>query len=233
MEKGVISVLLPALNEEETIGKVIDGIPQELLREKGYDVEVVVVDGNSNDRTIDIARARGARILTQKGYGKGDAVGLAFTKVRGSYVFMLDADDTYNPRSIIKMLPYLETGMFDVVLGSRFLGRIEPGAMPSVNVIGNKVLTSTANMLFPNGHKTSDVCTGMWGFNRRAIKGLGIDSKRFELEVEMYAKLIKRGFKVGEVQINYKKRKTFAKLKSVRDGIRIWFRLLLEKIRQE
>jgi dolichol-phosphate mannosyltransferase len=220
------------LNEEETIGKVIDDIPQNELRQRGYDVEVVVIDGNSNDKTIDIARAKGARILTQTGFGKGNAVSLAFKKINSNYVFMMDADDTYNPHTILRMLPYLESGMFDVMLGSRFLGSIEDGAMPSVNYMGNKALTSTANMLFRNGHKMSDVCTGMWGFNNAAVKGLNIDSKRFEMEVEMYAKCIKRGFKVGEVPINYKKRATFAKLKSVRDGIRIWLRLLIEKIRR-
>jgi dolichol-phosphate mannosyltransferase len=220
------------LNEEETIGKVIDDIPQDDLRKRGYDVEVVVVDGNSNDRTIDIAKNKGARILTQTGFGKGNAVNLAFKKIDSNYVFMMDADDTYNPQTILRMLPYLESGMFDVVLGSRFLGIIEDGAMPPVNHFGNRALTSTANLLFRNGHRMSDVCTGMWGFNKNAVKGLNIDSKRFEMEVEMYAKCVKRGFRVGEVPINYKKRETFAKLKSIRDGIRIWLRLLIEKIKK-
>ena len=232
MNRGVVSILLPALNEEQTIGKVIDDIPRDALVKRGYDVEVIVVDGHSNDRTIAIARKKGAKILTQTGLGKGNAIRHAFRQVNGSYVFMMDADDTYNPRSILRMLPYLETGKFDVVLGSRFLGRIEDGAMPHVNYLGNKMLTSTANLLFPNGYRMSDICTGLWGFNKRAVKGIDIHSKRFEMEVEMYAKCMKRGYKVGEVPTSYKKRKTFAKLKSIRDGIRIWLRLILEKIRR-
>jgi len=232
MNRGVVSILLPALNEEQTIGKVIDDIPRDALEKRGYNVEVIVIDGHSKDRTIDIARTKGAKILTQTGLGKGNAVRHAFNKVNSSYVFMMDADDTYNPRHILKMLPYLETGKFDVVLGSRFMGRIEDGAMPPVNHLGNRMLTSTANFLFPNGHRMSDICTGLWGFNKRAVKGIKIDSKHFEMEVEMYAKCVKKGYKVGEVPTSYKKRKTFAKLKSIRDGIRIWLRLILEKIKR-
>lgn len=232
MNRGVVSILLPALNEEKTIGKVIDDIPRDALRKKGYEVELIVIDGHSKDRTTAIARAKGARILIQKGIGKGDAIRCAFKEINGSYAFMLDADNTYSPKLIIKMLPYLESGKYDVVLGSRFLGTIEDGAMPPVNYLGNKMLTSTANLLFPNGHRMSDVCTGMWGFSKGAVKGLNIKSKRFELEAEMYAKCMKKKLKVGEVPINYKKRETFAKLKSIRDGIRIWLRLILEKIRK-
>ena len=232
MNRGLVSILLHALDEEKSIGKVIDSIPQDVLRERGYEVEVIVVDGHSRDRTISIARAKGARIITQTGLGKGNAMRTAFKKANGAYVFMMDADNTYNPRFILRMLPHLESGEYDVVLGSRLRGSIESGAMPPVNMLGNKVLTSTANLLFHNGHRMSDVCTGMWGFNGGAIKRLKLNSKRFELEAEMYAKCVKRGFKIGEVPVNYKKRDTFAKLKSIRDGIRIWVRLILEKIKK-
>lgn len=225
-----ISILLPALDEAETIGRVIGKIPGKELSDLGYNVEIVVVDGHSKDMTCNIASSMGARLLKQRGIGKGNAVQTAFEDFNGRYLFMLDADDTYDPREILRMLPPLESGNYDVMMGSRLKGRISKGAMSRLNFIGNVAITQTANILFPNGHKVSDVCTGMWGFTEEVIHALDLESPSFDIEAEMYAKCIKQGFNVGEINIAYGRRTNSNKLSALKDGAKIWFRLLKERI---
>ncbi|MDO9537290.1 MAG: glycosyltransferase family 2 protein [Thermoplasmata archaeon] len=227
-----IAILLPALDEAETIGRVIGKIPKKELTELGYKVEIVVVDGHSKDMTCQIASSLGARLLKQKGIGKGNALQTAFEDFDGRYLFMLDADDTYDPKEILRMLPPLENGDFDVMMGSRLNGSISTGAMSRLNFIGNVALTQTANILFPNGHKVSDVCTGMWGFTDEVIHSLDLESPSFDVEAEMYAKCVKSGFNVGEVNIAYGRRTNSNKLSALKDGAKIWLRLLTECINQ-
>ncbi len=230
MHDKTICILLPALNEAETIGAVIDRIPLEQIKAQGYEVNVVVVDGNSTDATGDIAISKGARLLKQKGKGKGDAVQTAFEGFEGRFLFMLDADDTYDPEEILTMIPLLENGC-DVVLGSRLNGSVQRGAMSTLNYVGNRAINMTANLLFPNGHKASDVCTGLWGFKEEVIDNLDLDADDFDIEAEMYTKCIKNGFKVVEIPIAYKCRPNETKLNSFSDGARIMFRLLKERVR--
>jgi len=230
MSVNRIAILLPALDEADTIGRVIGKIPKKELTDLGYSVEVVVVDGHSKDMTCEIAASMGARLLKQKGIGKGNALQTAFDNFEGRYLFMLDADDTYNPKEILRMLPPLERGEADVVMGTRLKGSISKGAMSRLNYIGNIALTQTANILFPNGHKVSDVCTGMWGFTDEVIHALDLESHSFDIEAEMYAKCVKSGFTVGEVNITYGRRMNANKLSSLKDGAKIWFRLLRERI---
>jgi len=220
-----VAVLLPALNEETTIGRVIDDIPLEALEERGYEPEVLVVDGHSTDRTQEIALSKGARMIIQRGRGKGDAIRSAFKEFDGDYLFMLDSDNTYPPMYILNMLNHLDGQGYDVVMGSRLGGYIEPGAMTRVNRFGNVVLSATANAFFPNGHKTTDVCTGMWGFRGDIVKDLVITANHFEVEAEMYAKCVKNGYKIGEIPIRYGRRKTPSKLLSIRDGCKIFWKL--------
>ena len=231
MKKETVSILLPALDEAETIGQVISKIPRQQLAARGYEVRVVVVDGHSKDMTCEIASQMGAQLLEQRGRGKGNALKTAFENFDDQYLFMLDADDTYNPKEILRMLPFLESRKYDVLMGTRIKGTIHPEAMTHLNFIGNKAITRTANILFPNGHRVSDVCTGMWGFTEEVVNALDIEAPNFEVEAEMYAKCIKSGFKVGEIPISYGKRPTMNKLNALKDGTKIWWRLLLERVR--
>jgi len=195
------------------------------------EVEVLVVDGHSTDKTREIARNRGARILTQKGKGKGNGLRSAFVQFRGQYLYILDADETYPTDHLKTMHSLLAGGHCDVVMGSRLNGHIAPGAMTAMNYVGNRVLTGTANVLFNSGAHTSDICTGMWGFKRTVLKEIRLESKGFEIEAELYAKCIKNGFRIREIPIQYLKRLTPPKLRALKDGVRIFLRLILERIR--
>lgn len=229
MHDKTICILLPALNEAETIGAVIDNIPLSQIKARGYDINIMVVDGHSTDFTGEIAESKGARLLKQPGFGKGDAIQAAFESFEGKFLFMLDADNTYHPREILTMLPLLENG-YDVILGSRLNGSVKKGAMSTLNYVGNRAISMTANLLFPNGHKVSDVCTGLWGFKDEVIDSLDLNADDFDIEAEMYAKCIKHGFKVGEIPIYYGCRPNKPKLNSFTDGAKILFRLFKERI---
>ncbi|MDG6220402.1 MAG: glycosyltransferase family 2 protein [Candidatus Thermoplasmatota archaeon] len=231
MPNKKVTVLLPALNEERSIRKVINEIPLKALEERSYSTEIVVVDGHSVDRTLEIAAEMGAKCLRQPNKGKGDAVRHAFKHFEGDYLFMLDADSTYPPHHIMEMLPILETGKAHVVMGSRLRGQMTPGSMSRMNLLGNKILTGTANLLFSKGMKISDLCTGMWGFQGDVIQNLAsiLDAQGFDIEAEMYIESKKRGFNIIEVPIDYDRRDGPSKLGSMRDGARIFSRILREK----
>jgi len=245
-----IVVMIPALNEERSIGGVIDAVPRDELMEKGFEVRVVVVDGHSTDRTLDIARSKGAYILVQKGRGKGVGVRQAIAlcdpqevvpevlALRGGrcshfadlasmldarYLVMLDADGTYPPRFIIDMVSALGSGA-DVVMGSRFLGTIEEGAMTRLNHFGNILLSDVASLLYQQ--PCTDLCTGMWGFNMAALRALELNSKHFELEAELFAESAKKGLRVQEIPIHYKPREGETKLVPLKAGLTIMNKLM-------
>jgi glycosyltransferase involved in cell wall biosynthesis len=210
-----VSVVLPALNEEEAIGKVIDEIPVEELESKGYQTEIIVVDNGSTDKTAEIAAAQGAKVISEPNRGKGRAIRTGFGTVSGDFVFMLDSDFTYPAGYITQMVDMLEGG-YDVVLGSRLNGSVEHGAMKRLNLLGNHLLAFLANLLY--GTRISDLCTGFWGFKVDVVRSLNLDAVGFELEANMLIEVAKRGYKISEVPIQYRKRATASKLGSIRAG---------------
>ena len=113
-----VCVILPALNEEDSIGMVIDEIPVEEMGRRGYKASIIVVDNGSTDRTGEIAREKGARVIVEPARGKGMAIRAAFEALSGDFIFILDADYTYPATHISEMLEVLEGGC-DVGIGSR------------------------------------------------------------------------------------------------------------------
>jgi len=223
-----VSIILPALDEEEAVGKVIDEIPKKDMEERGYRVEILIVDNGSTDRTREIAETKGAKIIVESAKGKGRAVRTAFESVRGDFIFMLDADYTYPATYIPQMLEALEEG-HNVVLGSRLKGQREQGAMSRLNLVGNHLLAFLANILY--GSRISDLCTGYWGFSRKVIDGLELDAIGFELEANMFSEIAKKGYRIAEVPILYRRRSSPAKLSSLRDGLRIGRTLITKRFR--
>ena len=130
--KPKVAVLIPTLNEEATIGQVIDRIPVRVLSDEGYDTVIYVIDGDSEDATSKKPLRRTSRAAVKQP-GKGSAMQFAFTSVRADYFIMIDGDDTYPPERITDFVRLLST--YDVILGSRIKGRIEEGAMTRTNVL--------------------------------------------------------------------------------------------------
>jgi dolichol-phosphate hexosyltransferase len=225
LPQKVIRIILPALNEEQTIGSVIDEIPTLVLEKMGYIVSVVVIDNNSTDRTKEIAQGKGAMVLSELRKGKGRAITTAFESVSGDFIFLLDADYTYPATYIPPMLEMLESG-YDVVLGSRLKGTIEKGAMARKNLLGNRLLTMLANLLYRT--KISDLCTGYWGFRGAVVRDIKLDVSGFDLEANLLAQIAQKHYSISEVPIIYRCRPTPSKLNGVSDGFRI-INTLLEK----
>ena len=165
-----VAVVIPTLNEERSIGKVIDGVPVADLLKNGLETAVYVIDGRSTDNTREIAVEKGATIILEERKGKGSAIQTAFKSITADYAIMVDGDDTYPIEMATEMTRLLKN--YDVVIGSRLKGTIEPGAMTKLNVVGNVLLSLLAWALF--GARISDVCTGFWAYRSDAIRRLDL-----------------------------------------------------------
>ena len=212
-----VAVVIPTLNEERSIGKVIDGVPVSELLENGLRTVVYVIDGRSTDGTREIAANKGAQLILEERKGKGVAVQTAFKSINADYAIMVDGDDTYPIGVATEMVRLLRT--HDVVIGSRLKGVIEPGAMSRLNIIGNTLLTLLARALF--SINVTDVCTGLWGYRGEATRRLELEAQGFDIEADMYSECARKGLRVTEIPIRYRARADHAKLASLRDGLRI------------
>ena len=229
MGRHSVCIILPTLNEELTIGKVIDEIPRQALEKEGYQVYVLVVDGNSSDRTRQIAQENGAAVIIQPRRGKGRQVRMALRVIKADFVFMLDSDYTYPASYIPDMLKILRQG-YPVVIGSRLKGQREKGAIRPLNVVGNILLTLMANILYRS--RISDVCTGYWGMRGEVIPNLNLSADGFQLEAELFTQLAKQGYPIVEVPIYYRRREAETKLSRIKDGIKIGWMLMSRRFQR-
>ena len=213
-----VSVVLPARNEAKTIGICIEKI-KSVFEKYDIDGEIIVSD-NSDDETPQIARALGAKVVTPDKMGYGYAYRYAFKYARGKYIVMGDADNTYDFMEMPNLLEPLIRGEADLVIGSRFKGRIERGAMPFIHrYIGNPVLTFFLNTFFKAG--VSDAHSGFRAIRREALEKLELRTNGMELASEMIVEACRKGLKIKEVPINYYRRKDpVSKLRSFQDGWR-------------
>jgi glycosyltransferase involved in cell wall biosynthesis len=213
----VVSVVMPCLNEEQTIGacvsKALEGI-----RRTGLPGEVVVSDNGSTDGSVEIATELGARVIHQPKRGYGNAYRAGIEAARGKYIVMGDSDDTYDFTEIGQLIEKLREGN-EYVLGSRFAGTILPGAMPWANrYIGNPVLTGLLNFLF--GLKSSDAHSGFRAFTSDAYRRMRLQTTGMEFASEMVINAARAKLKVAEVPITYYPREGESKLHRVRDAWR-------------
>lgn len=188
--------MLPCLNEAETLAVCIRKAKAS-INELGIDGEVVIADNGSTDGSQDIARAEGARVVDVpiRGYGAALTAGIADAK--GEFVIMGDADDSYNLSDLGPFVEALRAGA-DLVMGNRFAGGIEPGAMPPLHrYLGNPVLTAVGRVLFHSPVK--DFHCGMRGFRRDAILGLDLRTTGMEFASEMVVKATLNNLKIVEV----------------------------------
>jgi glycosyltransferase involved in cell wall biosynthesis len=213
----VVSVVMPCLNEEETIGacvtKALEGI-----RKTGLPGEVIVSDNGSTDHSVEIAERLGARVVHQPERGYGNAYRKGFESARGKYIVMGDSDDTYDFTQLDTLIDKLREG-HEYVLGSRFAGQILPGAMPWLHqYIGNPVLTGMLNLLF--GLKSSDAHSGLRAFTKDAYRRMRLQTTGMEFASEMVINAARAKLTVAEVPITYYPRAGESKLRSFRDGWR-------------
>jgi len=212
-----VSVVIPCLNEAQAIERVVRAAHAG-LDAAGVTGEVVVVDNASDDDSAELARAAGAIVVYEprRGYGSAYLAGLA--AARGRFAVMADADGTYPLDLIPEMVEKLRGGA-DMVIGSRFKGKIHPGAMPWSNrYIGNPVLTGMLNLLFRSG--VSDAHCGLRAIRRDVLPRLKLSATGMEFASEMVIKAGKRRLRVEEIPIDYHPRIGDSKLSRFSDAWR-------------
>lgn len=207
-----VTILIPTKNEEKGIGWVIDG-----FKRQGY-TNILVIDGNSSDRTRDIAKEKGAKVVIQNGKGKGQAIAEAFKIIDSEVVVIIDGDGTYDPNDVKKLLKPIERGVADHVIGNR-LSNFEKGAFTRLNLIGNKIFNWLFRFLY--GVDVYDILTGYRALSRELYKSVELEKHGFETEAELTVETIAKGFQLIEVPITYRKRMGKANLHPIKDGWRI------------
>jgi glycosyltransferase involved in cell wall biosynthesis len=220
-----VSVILPALNEETTIGTCIGKI-WKIFSDQGISGEIIVSD-SSTDNTPKIASEMGALVVHPPHRGYGYAYLEGFTHARGKYIVIGDADDTYDFLELPLLLNELDKGA-DLVIGSRFRGEIKKGAMiPLHQYIGNPLLTWILNHVFHANF--SDTHSGFRAFRAEILQKLNLQSWGMEFASEMVIKASREGLRIKEVPITYYPRGSPSKLSSFSDGWRhLRFILLLK-----
>lgn len=191
-----LTILMPCLNEEATLGKCI----QKALRgiaNNNIHAEVLIADNGSTDKSVAIAENLGARVVHVKNKGYGNALRAGIEAAKGKYIIMGDSDCSYDFEAIAPFVAKLREG-FDLVMGNRFKGGIEKGAMPPLHqYLGNPVLSFIGRLFFTS--KIGDFHCGLRGFNRQAIIDIELCTTGMEFSSEMVVKATLNNLKITEV----------------------------------
>ena len=212
-----ITVVLPCLNEEQSIGICIDKI-QKVYSDMKIDGEIIVVDNGSTDKSVQIAASKKVRVLYEPAKGYGSALRRGIDESSSKYIVMADSDDTYDFLELPGFIEKLREG-YDLVMGSRFKGKILPGAMTwSHQYIGNPILSGMLRLFF--GGTVSDSHCGLRGFSKEAYIKMGLHTTGMEFASEMVIHSMKKKLSIAEIPITYYPRKGESKLIGFRDAWR-------------
>ena len=206
-EDLIVSVVIPAFKEEKTIRKVI----KDLKSSSSYNTEIIVVDGYSNDGTEEIVKEENADFVSEPRVGYGRAIKTGIEHSKGDIVVIIDADDTYEAGDINKLVKPLLQNEADVCLASRLGGTLLPGAMPSMNLFGNRMFTSMYNTLY--SQNISDTQTGFRALTKKAINCLDLYSDGMGLSTVFLTEAAKRGLRITAFPTVYKPRNNHSKSK--------------------
>ncbi|HEY6736225.1 MAG TPA: glycosyltransferase family 2 protein [Candidatus Saccharimonadia bacterium] len=218
-----VTVLIPCYNEEAGIGDVIKSFPKQALRRYGIELDVLVIDNNSQDNTATVAEAAGARVIFEGKKGKGNAIRTGFYSISDDtdYVVMLDGDNTYHGAELWRMIEPIDSNFCKVVIGSRLGGRISEGSMTAFNRFGNWVFSHLVRYAYQVN--VTDVLTGYFAWHRDAIVELRphLESAGFAIEMEMITRMARLGHEIYSVPISYTARAGESHLDPIGDGSRI------------
>lgn len=211
-----ITVIIPALNEEETIGNVIRECREAL---GGRTCAVLVVDGHSSDNTVEVSEREGAHVVVQSGSGYGDALiygfGYALRVLKPDIVVMMDADGTYSSQNIKDLLEPILTDRADLVIGNRF-ANLDKRAMPFVNRVGNRFLSGISEHLF--NIPSLDTQSGFRAFKADILSRLAFKNPGMPLASEMIVEAKNANYRILQVPVSYDPRRGKSKLRPMRDG---------------
>ncbi len=228
----IISIIIPCYNEEKGVGKVIDGIPKEQLRELGYETEIIVIDNNSKDKTSDLAKQLGVKVFCETKQGKVSAMMRGFENASGEIFVTIDGDNTYPSHEIPNLIRAFDG--VDLVVGSRFnsiwdIRRLMiPREMPLQRVIANKVGAEMGSIIL--GHRITDVTGGLRAFRSDLLTRIPpIKAKGLDFEAELTARVIANGLKYREVRISSNQREGHSSLNYFRDAFRFLWAMIVGK----
>ena len=216
-----VTVVVPCHNEAATIAKVVRDFRGALPG-----AQLLVVDNASSDRTAEMARQAGARVVREPRAGKGFALLTGFREAKGAdYFVMVDGDDTYPAEDVVKLLDAAQAGA-DMVVGTR-LADAEQGAFRAGHSLGNQLFNLLVRMLF--GIRTSDLFSGYRVLSRRFLETTPLIARGFEVEAELSLQAVVQGYRMAEVPIRYRARpeESPSKLHTYRDGYRILMAILM------
>ena len=225
-----VSVIMPCLNEQETLGICIQKA-QNTLKALGIQGEVIVADNGSTDNSVAIAERLGARVVHQKlrGYGAAYLAGLASAKSR--FIVIGDSDNTYDFTDLERFITPLRKG-YDMVIGNRFKGNMSSAAMPWPNrYIGNPILSGLLRFLFKT--QISDSHCGMRSFTKAAYTRMALQTTGMEFASEMVVRAVQEKLKIREIPSDYAPRVGESKLNPVRDAWRHIRFLLKERMKRK
>jgi dolichol-phosphate mannosyltransferase len=196
-----VSVVIPTRDEEGLIATIIESV-------RPYADEVLVIDGHSRDRTREIAASSGARVVLDRGKGKGDAIRLAFDEAAGDIVVFIDADGSHEPKDIPAMVAPIQAGQSDMVVGSRGKGGSDElhGTLGQlIRYVGSQLIMLGINYRWDV--RLTDSQNGFRAIRRDVGKRLGLTSNLTTIEQDMLMKALKQGFRVSEIPSHEYERK--------------------------
>jgi dolichol-phosphate hexosyltransferase len=214
--KPSLTILIPALNEEKNIERIV----KDSLKIKEYKTEVlVVIDKKTKDKTEELAKKSGAKVIWGKGRGKGSTFRSSLPSIKTDYVVQIDADYQFIPKDIPRLVAKLDEG-FDVVLGTRYQkgAKVEPGSVSALKLIGSYFLSFTTSVFVLK--RITDVMAGFKAFRTDALKKINPKTPHFGYEAEMVIKASKLKFRITNVPITYRKRVGGkSSVSSIKDGL--------------
>lgn len=215
--KPLVSIVIPAFNEEKNIGKTIDEVKK--LQDR-YRLDIIVVDDGSQDKTAQVAKKQGVTVIRlPKNRGKGAAFRAGIDRSRGEYIIQIDADLQFLPEQIPDFIDALQRD--DIVVGSRFnKGSREAGSVSLVNLFGNWLMSITTTIF--SGVAVTDIMAGFKGMRSHIAKQLDLQTPHFGYEAEIIVKAGKHGFSVRELPIHYRRRRIgSSNVHPIQDGLRV------------
>jgi len=207
-----VSVVIPTMNEEASIGAVLEEVRAAFT---GRDLEILIVDTDSKDRTRSIATAAGARIVSESRRGYGRAYKTGFAAAGGAYVAALDADLTYPADRLPDFVAELAEDRADFVSGDR-ISRLADDAMTGMHRVGNTLLNAAFRFLFRG--RIRDSQSGMWAFRREILPHLHLIHDGMAFSEEIKIEVVRHGFRFLEIPIDYRPRVGEKKIRSVSDA---------------
>lgn len=218
--KKLISIIIPAYNEEKNIARLIKDC-QKL--KKFFPIEIVVVDGGSKDSTIEVAsRCRVDKIIAfPNKRGKGADFWSGAVAAKGDYIIQIDADYQFLPSEVPMFVEKLKADS-DVIIGSRFqqASKVQKGSITSRNLFGNRLMSLLTSIAA--GRRITDVMAGFKGFKRQALLALDLRERHFEYEAEIVVKAARMGMDLVEIPISYRKRLGGESgIRAVKDGLNV------------